>query len=296
MTRSARALASFFIAAFAVPSALRAQVRASELASVSQTIDGTKLTITYSRPSVRGRDSLFGNPKVVRWGEVWTPGANWATTLEVSRPVHIAGQAVKQGTYSVWMVVRPSREWTLVLDPNAKLFHMAHPDSNAAQIRAPIRMENGPFTELLTWSFPAVRATGGSLVLQWATARVVLDVAVEPSLSVTMPQSEAAPYLGRYDYSEVENGTTKRSTFIVSYENGTLKGEWDPMDRYMKRFALLRIAPDWFAPGLYDEKGEIYEVLRPDNTFEFTRASGRATRVEVRGEDDTLYGSATRKP
>jgi hypothetical protein len=296
MTRFARALASLLIATLAIPSAIGAQIRASELASISQTVDGTKLTVIYSRPSVRGRDSLFGNPKVVRWGEVWTPGANWATTLEVSRAVHIAGQAVKKGTYSVWMVVRPAREWTLVLDPNAKLFHMAHPDSNAAQIRAPIKMENGPFTETLTWSFPAMRATGTSLVMQWGTARVVLDVVVEPSLSVTLPQSEAAPYLGRYDYSEEEKGKTVHSTFIVSYENGTLKGEWDPMDRYMKRFALVRIAPDWFAPGLYDEKGEIYEVLRPDNTFEFTRVNGRASRVEVRGEDDKLYGSATRTP
>jgi hypothetical protein len=294
-TRTMRTLTLVLAAALAIPSALCAQVRASELASVSQTVDGTKLTVTYSRPSVRGRDSLFGNPKVVRWGEVWTPGANWATTLEVSRPVRVAGHAVKSGTYSVWMVVRPSREWTLVLDPNAKLFHMAHPDSNAAQIRVPVKMENGPFTETLTWSFPAVRANGTSLVMQWGTARVVLDVAVEPSLSVTLPQSEAAPYVGRYDYSEGENGKT-HSTFIVSYENGTLKGEWDPMDSYMKRFALVRIAPDWFAPGLYDEKGEIYEVLRPDNTFEFTRVNGRAARVELRGATDKLYGSATRKP
>ena len=63
----------------ALPARAPAQVRASEAASVSQTVDGTKITIEYSRPRGRARDSLFG--KVVPWGEVWTAGANLATTL-----------------------------------------------------------------------------------------------------------------------------------------------------------------------------------------------------------------------
>ena len=37
-----------------------AQVKASEPASVSQTVDGTTITVVYSRPQARGRDSLFG--------------------------------------------------------------------------------------------------------------------------------------------------------------------------------------------------------------------------------------------
>lgn len=41
---------------------------------------------------------------------------------------------------------------------------------------------------------------------------------------------------------------------IVDYENGTLKGQWDPMDRYFKHFALVRVASDWFVPGVYDSE------------------------------------------
>ena len=37
-----------------------AQVRASELATVSQTVDGTTLTIEYSRPKARGRTTSSG--------------------------------------------------------------------------------------------------------------------------------------------------------------------------------------------------------------------------------------------
>src|ERR1043166_8508411 len=84
-----------------LPAHARAQVRASEAASVSQTVDGTKLTIEYSRPRGRARDSLFG--KVVPWGLTWTPGANFATTLEVSKDVRINGHPLAKGKYSVWM-------------------------------------------------------------------------------------------------------------------------------------------------------------------------------------------------
>src|ERR1700709_690897 len=87
------------------PSALLAQIRASEPASVTQTVDGTRLTIEYSRPRVRGRKALFGT-KFVEWNEVGPPGANYATTLETSRDITLDGHAVQKGKYSVWMVVR----------------------------------------------------------------------------------------------------------------------------------------------------------------------------------------------
>ena len=89
----------------ALPGHGHAQVRASELAIVSQTIDGTVITVEYSRPRVRGRSPVFG--KLVTWGEVWTPGANWATTLDVSKDVTIDGHPLPRGKYSVWMEVQP---------------------------------------------------------------------------------------------------------------------------------------------------------------------------------------------
>jgi hypothetical protein len=74
-----------------------------------------------------------------------------------------------------------------------------------------------------------------------------------------------------------------------------MKGEFDPADAYMQKFALIRIGTDTFAPGIY-EKGVIYEVLRPDLTIEFTRASGRVASLEMRDDSDTLEGKATRVP
>ena len=278
----------------ALPALVHAQVRASETGSIWQTIDGTKITIQYSRPRARGRSPLFGD-KVVRWDENWTPGANYATTLDVSKDVTLEGHRVAKGTYSLWMIVRKSGEWTVVLDPKAKIYHMMPPDSSATQIRFPVRVQDAPFAEVLTFSIPDLRIDGATIAMQWGTTRVAMKLDVEPSLRITLPVADAQPYLGRYDYTTNRGGATTKA-FIVSYENGTLKGEWVPKDEYMGKFALIRIAPDWFVPGLYDEKGQIYEVLRPEMTFEFSRMNGRVTGAELRDDNDRIEATATRKP
>src|SRR5207237_8424519 len=80
-----------------------AQLLASEPAQVSQTVDGTRVTIEYSRPRARGRTGLFGTR--IQDGHIWTPGANAATTLAVSKDVTINGQAVSVGKYTVWIAI-----------------------------------------------------------------------------------------------------------------------------------------------------------------------------------------------
>ena len=84
-----------------------AQVRASEIGTMSQIIDGTHITMVYSRPQTRGRDPIFGT-SAAHWNEVWTPGANWATTFEVDRNIKLDGHPVPKGKYSVWFVIRQS--------------------------------------------------------------------------------------------------------------------------------------------------------------------------------------------
>jgi len=278
------------------PSAAVAQIRASEIGTMSQIIDGTKITMEYSRPRARGRDALFG-ARVVRWNEVWTPGANWATTFETNKDITLNGVPVPKGKYSVWMVVRQDGNWTTILDPRVHRYHEEPPDSTGQQVRIATHVTQGPFAEVLTWSMPALSATGGTLAMHWGTTLVPMAVGVEPSLRMTMSPSDAAPYLGSYTYTEhagPDRGKTK--TLAVTYEDSTLKGQWTPNDDYFNKFALIRIAPAWFAPGVYDDKGQIYEVYKPEITFEFKVVSGKAMYLEVRSEIDELQGEGKRKP
>ena len=81
--------------------------------------------------------------------------------------------------------------------------------------------------------------------------------------------------------------------FIVTYDGGGLKARFEPEDKYMQTFALMRTGPHIFAPGLYASAevyagGEIYEVLKPDMMYTF-KVSGSVVTFEVRGADDELY-------
>jgi hypothetical protein len=153
-----------------------AQVKASEYATVSQTVDGAVITVTYSRPGVRGREPVFGG--LIRFGETWTPGANQSTTLEVSRAAKISGHAVPKGKYSVWMIPTAG-EWTVFLDARPDRFHTNRPDVREAVAKWLAMPEDAPAAEFLTWSFPDVRADGVVIAMQWGVKRVTMNVVLD---------------------------------------------------------------------------------------------------------------------
>ena len=125
-----------------------AQGRLSERAGVSQTVAGTTIAVEYYRPVARGRGNLFGG--VVQWGENCTPGANWATTVEVDHDVRVEGQPLPKGKYGLWIVVRPDT-WTVSFHRRARRFHTDRPDSTDEALRLKVRPDSGPHTEVLTF-------------------------------------------------------------------------------------------------------------------------------------------------
>ena len=294
MTRSRTALlCAALLAALARPVA--AQIRASELASVSQTIDGTKIAMEYSRPRVRGRKKLFGTDSVVKWNETWTPGANYATTIEANKPFTLDGHAIEKGKYSVWMVTREKGDWTMVLDPDHHRFHTMPPDSNAKQIRFPVHVGKSPAQEILTWSFSGISAGGATLAMDWGTTHIAMAVAVTSSLRMLTPADEAAPFLGRYDFKWTGPDSTKKVQLVTTHKNGYLMATTEPRDEWLVDFALIRVADNWYTLGFF-EKGAIYEVERTW-VFEFKRdAAGKVTGFEVRDDQDKLQVTGTKRP
>jgi hypothetical protein len=194
------------------------------------------------------------------------------------------------------MVVREAGDWTLVLEPKARLFHMEPADSDRRAAPHPGARRARAVHRGADLLVPRGLGSGGVLAFQWAPTRVAIPLAVEPSLAVQLPEAEAAPYLGRWSYQPFdEKGKALPPIELrVLYEDGVLKAEHVPLDGYMKRFALIRVRPDLFFPGLYDKDGKIYEVMRPDMAFTFTRAGGRPDSLEVRYDDDVLAASAKR--
>lgn len=67
---------------------------------------GLTVSITYARPSVRGR-VIFGTEAqgaLQPYGKYWRLGANESTEIEFSRDVDFNGQPVKAGKYRIYAV------------------------------------------------------------------------------------------------------------------------------------------------------------------------------------------------
>ncbi len=275
------------------PAPCTAQIRASEFATVSQTIDGTVVTVKYSRPRVRGRDTIFGGP--VFWGEVWTPGANWATTLEFSSDVELNGHAVPEGKYSLWLVVQPE-SWTVVLDTTARLFHTDRPGESPAQIRFSIQPRPGPFTEALAFTFTDLSPRGVTLAMNWQETYVPFHITVESSRESTVTPAVAAQYVGSYSMRWTEGLASDFQTpvevgFEISYENGSLLAEFDPppFDDWASMM-LLPLIDDWFTPAAL-LNGEIFDVIS-ELVLEFEIEDGLAIGFDFRAENDDLLATA----
>lgn len=276
-----------------IPASAGAQVRASERATVAQTSDGTTFTVDYARPRARGRTQLFG--KTVTWGEVWTPGANWATTLDVSRDATIDGHAVPKGKYSVWFVVQPDT-WTLVLDPRPRRYHTEHPDSIAGQLRWKVTPSDGGFAEILTWSFPEVRPDGVQLLFEWGPKRVVLNATVRPSHPIAIARADAEPFLGTYEWRWADEPNAPAITMELYYEDGEIRQRYTPFpDWYplLQGQPMVRINDTWFIPAIRRD-GKIWEMVA-DQIYEFELKNGRAVSFEMYSDKDDKLGSGRRK-
>lgn len=284
-----------------VPSLAAAQVRASERAGVYQVVNGTKISVEYGRPQVRGRAPIYGG--LEPWGKVWTPGANWATTIEVDKDVTVNGHALAKGTYAVWMQVQPE-QWTVILDPKAKAFHTNPPKPDSAQVRFAVTPENQAGPEILTWSFTEVSASGCSLQMAWAGKAVTLKFEVPIVPPPPIAEGVAARYTGNYTIQFGPNVTATPAPavnaatppgLVVSFANGKLAGAWaHPPFEVWKQLLFLNIADDWFHPAAVVD-GAIYDEVT-DLVFEFALANGRATGFEIRGPGDRIVGRGTRIP
>lgn len=282
-------LASFSLL---LPASALAQIRASERAVVSQTTDGTVFTITYQRPRARGRADLFG--KVVHVDEIWTPGANWATTLEVNRDVTLDGHAVPKGKYSVWFVARAG-DWTLILDPRHERYHTEVPDSTAQQVRWTVKPAESPFREVLTWSFPEVRTDGVQLLFEWGTRRVAISATVRPSHPLPIARADAEPFTGTYEWKWTDDSTATAMRIELYHEGGMLRQRHTPFpDWYplLQSQPMVKILNNWFIAAIVRD-GKVWEMVS-DMVYEFKVVNGKAISFEIRDDRDNLLGSGKR--
>ena len=138
-----------FVLALALAAASAQQekpkIKPSQHGTVSQHIDDTAITVDYNRPVARGRE-LFG--KLVPYGRIWCPGADDATTVEVSTAVTIRGQGIARQE-----VLGLDRARGRALDGylQQERERLAHPLPGRARTRSACRSRRGPAAIWKRW-------------------------------------------------------------------------------------------------------------------------------------------------
>jgi hypothetical protein len=273
----------------------RAQSLASPFGTVSQKVDSTTITVEYYRPSVRGR-MIFGG--VVRWGVVWTPGANWATTLEVDRDVRIEGQPLPRGKYSVWMIpaMKPD-SWTVILSRAARRFHVVHPVPSDDALRFRVRVDMVPHLEMLTFSFPVVTRNGATLALQWAETVVPMTLEIQSSRPAITPAHSWSSYAGTYELRGAGSDSTAPPIRYEVIDRGSslwVRTTPEAVEPGLdSEFDLIPAGGDDFHPRQYKNGRLIGDEM--DELIGFHLEGARAIGFEVRGiAEDRILSRGTR--
>jgi DUF2911 family protein len=177
-------------------------IRPSQKASVMQTVGVTDITITYSRPAVKGRtifadapatmaaraqgeatldnqnDRKPGEP-IVPYNHVWRAGANEATLFQVSDDVLINGQPLKAGSYSMHTV--PGKdEWTIIFNSDPGQWGSFSYDSKKDALRVKTKPQMvADNQEWLMYSFDPVTEDSAQVNIRWEKLKVPFTVQVK---------------------------------------------------------------------------------------------------------------------
>lgn len=185
--------------------------RDSQKASVMQTIGTTEISITYSRPAVKGRviygdwpteargeatlDDGRARPKdapIVPWGHIWRAGANEATLFVVADDVLVNGQLLAAGKYSLHMLPAKDGEWTVIFNKDDGQWGSFAYDAKKDALRVKTKVETTTdSSELLTYGITPVTATSAKVSLRWEKIKVPFTVEVKDVVASTMTRLKA---------------------------------------------------------------------------------------------------------
>src|SRR2546422_3272748 len=146
--------------------------RPSQKASLTQTIGLSDVTITYSRPGVKGRQIWGG---LVPYDKVWRTGANEATTISFSDDVMINGQPLPKGTYSLHTI--PGRDsWTIIFNKTANQWGSFNYDAAQDALRVTAKPHRDEFREWMTFDVQELSTDSGTVAIRWENLAVPFTV------------------------------------------------------------------------------------------------------------------------
>lgn len=247
--------AVLFVLALAGATVAQVRVpRPSQKASVMQTIGVTDVTITYSRPAVKGR-KIWGDPTpaqadvkgeatlddqnvrpkdavIVPWGHVWRTGANEATQFVVTDDVLINGQKLAAGSYSLHTI--PTKdEWTIVFNGTANQWgsFSYDPAKDTLRVKAKPQWVNEN-QEWLEYTFNPVTDNSAQVNIRWEKVSVPFTVSIADVNATTMSKLRAA--VGSAKADDWRTPLQAASWLLTNENKGDDEEGWTWLDQSIK--------------------------------------------------------------
>ncbi|GAB4013763.1 hypothetical protein GCM10028808_34040 [Spirosoma migulaei] len=152
-------------------------------ASVMQTIGTTDLTVTYSRPSLKGRTPFTDS--FVPLGKVWRTGANGATNFTTTTDLMVNGKTLPAGTYAILSIPEDGSA-TLIFSKNKTVTEQTYKQEEDALRVNLTPAENSEKVETFTIDFSDLSDSTAKMNFKWA------NVVASASLKVDVTANAAA--------------------------------------------------------------------------------------------------------
>jgi hypothetical protein len=166
---------------------------ASPTVVIRQQVGLTNFELTYSRPSVKGRE-IFGGLQA--YGTVWRTGANAATKITFDTVIQFGGKTVQPGTYALFSIPEETT-WTVILNAESDQWGAFNYDETKDVIRVQVdavQLEQ-PVETFALW-FNTLRDETAELTISWESVRVAIPITVDVQTKL-VPQIEAVMNSGK---------------------------------------------------------------------------------------------------
>ncbi len=174
--KSVIALCALFTLALTISAQPKAP--ASPAATVEATIAEKKVSITYSRPSMKGRAVMGG---LVPYDKVWRTGANKATVFTTEVDLVFGKTVVPAGTYSLFTLPSASG-WKLIINKFMPSWGIPYKPEYEKDELGRIDMKVGKTAaavEMFTINLEG-KGKKGKLTLEWENTSASIEFAYKP--------------------------------------------------------------------------------------------------------------------
>jgi Tfp pilus assembly protein PilF len=248
--------------------------RDSQHSQVTQRIGITDITISYSRPLVKGR-TIWG--KLVPYDQVWRTGANENTTITFADPVSIEGKPLAKGVYGLFMIPGEN-EWTIIFSKVHTAWGSFTYNQADDALRVTVKPQASDPHEALAYDFDDVKPDSAVVSLRWEKLAVPFKIDVNVHDIVQASLRNQLQGLAQYTWE----GWDDAATYLL-----TAKYDLDEALQYEE--TSIRTEPRF---DNYLTKSQILEAMgrKDDSEMAKSQALQRATAAQLYAYGRLLQG------